>query len=741
MLSPAYSGLCFDNWGTEFLTQPSHPLLTYMYSPRYIARNPYFIAPREILDVASPATRVFSLVPLAAGGATPGSAPVQPSSPFGGTTAPAWLTNACGCVIYRGGAFPPAYAGNAFVADPQAHVVHRMVLRDNGLEPVASRPAEERSSEFLISVDPSFQPVQVANGPDGALYVLDRQDGSYRGRIYRIVPLGFKRPKTPQLSKANTGKLVALLSQANGWQRDTAARLLYERRDPVATAPLARTLAGSPNPLARLHALYVLDSLGTLRPELLARALSDRDGRVREHAVRLAETRLAMAAANDPAWNQLLAMTADPALRVRYQLAFTLGQGTPPGKALALAAILSRDPGNTWMQAAVLSSASDVANGLFLTLGQNLRFRNDPAGWAFLRRLANMIGVAGQPTEAGQVVDLINQTALGQEGATALLASLGEGLYCAGSPYFNSDPTGRIQRLFVSAFAIAANPYAADPLRTDALRAVSVGPDMFVNARSWLLDVFGNRQAPSVQAAAMALLGRFDNPQIAPTLIQRLRFYTPAVRRDIVAALLARPDRVADVMAALQDGRISPEDVGPLQRNYLRTFPAAATSDLAVRLLGPVPVERTNALQQFLPALGLKGVSDRGQAIFGARCATCHRLLGDGEGFGPELVQARIAGKRDILASIIEPDAVMAPNGPAQVVETAGGEVLIGLLLNQHPTSIGLGQANGARLVLPLANVRYMQAQSWSFMPAGLEEGLSPQDMADLLEYLMTIQR
>jgi hypothetical protein len=39
---------------------------------------------------------------------------------------------------------------------------------------------------------------------------------------------------------------------------------------------------------------------------------------------------------------------------------------------------------------------------------------------------------------------------------------------------------------------------------------------------------------------------------------------------------------------------------------------------------------------------------------------------------------------------------------------------------------------------LPRTNIQYLQAQPWSLMPEGLEEGLTPQGMADLLEYILT---
>jgi hypothetical protein len=39
--------------------------------------------------------------------------------------------------------------------------------------------------------------------------------------------------------------------------------------------------------------------------------------------------------------------------------------------------------------------------------------------------------------------------------------------------------------------------------------------------------------------------------------------------------------------------------------------------------------------------------------------------------------------------------------------------------------------------VLPRHNIQFLQAQSWSLMPEGLEAGLTAQNLADLLEYVV----
>src|SRR6185369_15139859 len=93
------------------------------------------------------------------------------------------------------------------------------------------------------------QIIEALGIPDEIVKHLDLSAGSDRGRIYRIVPEGFKQPPPPRLSHASLEELVATLEHPNGWHRDTAARLLYERNDRAAAPKLAELATQSPSPL------------------------------------------------------------------------------------------------------------------------------------------------------------------------------------------------------------------------------------------------------------------------------------------------------------------------------------------------------------------------------------------------------------------------------------------------------------------------------------------------------------
>jgi putative heme-binding domain-containing protein len=212
--------------------------------------------------------------------------------------------------------FDRAELEHVFTCEPVHNLVQHLVVRSDGTSFSAQRPESDGDTDFLASEDQWFRPVMARMGPDGALWVVDMyrymiehpdwlppegrkelepfyRQGETRGRIYRIVPKGRKRPADAagalRLDKLPVDELVAALENPNGWRRDKAQQLLIWRGDKSAVVPLEKLLTGSTRPWARLHALSTLDGLGSLRPAVVQQALHDPHPAVRRQALRVAE--------------------------------------------------------------------------------------------------------------------------------------------------------------------------------------------------------------------------------------------------------------------------------------------------------------------------------------------------------------------------------------------------------------------------------------------------------------------
>lgn len=271
------------------------------------------------------------------------------------------FTAACGPVIYRGDLFPNRFYGAAFICEPGGNFVRCDLLSEqNGL--LAATNAFP-GREFLASSDERFRPVNLANGPDGALYVADMYRGVIQhkiyvttylrdqvverglekpldlGRIYRVVPEKAELPKSTSLAGLSSIDLVAQLAQGNGWVRDTAQQLLVERNDAAALPALKRLVAHGHVPGA-VHALWVLAGMGRLEGAELA--LKAQHPKIRSAAIRVLEGNLRSEPANDLS-RQILAMTNDSSIEVRLQLMFSLGESRSPEAESAMLALLVAD--------------------------------------------------------------------------------------------------------------------------------------------------------------------------------------------------------------------------------------------------------------------------------------------------------------------------------------------------------------------------------------------------------------
>jgi putative membrane-bound dehydrogenase-like protein len=750
-------GLSFDDVGRRFACNNSDHIRLYMYDDRYAARNPFYSMPAPLASIAvdGPAAEVYRVSPeepwrvIRTKWRVAGlvSGPIE-----GGGRSAGYFTGATGNTIYRGNAFPPEYRDNAFVGDAGGNLVHRKVLYPDGVSLKAQRGPGEENREFVASTDTWFRPVQFANAPDGTLYIidmyretiehpwslpenlkkfLDLNSGNDRGRIYRLAPDGFRQPKPPRLGKASTAELVATLENPNGWHRDTAARLIYERQDKAAIRPLLRLVKNSREPLARMHALYCLDGLNALERKDIQLGLSDADPVVRQHAVKLSESFLE-AKPDSRLTEKLKSLATDSDINVRYQLTFTLGYLKPSDKARPLAAIARRDMDSSWTQAAILSSLKDGASEVFSYVSAEGPFTESKAGKDFLRQIVAVIGAQNNRAEAGQLLAYIQKLkdqGLGFE----LVRALGEGLKRSGS---SLERVGaNVGAVFASAKDVALNAGNGENARVQAIQLL--GQAGFDVGGAPALSLLELNQPQALQLAAIDTLGKFNDPRVGPALIERWNGLTPRLRTEAAAVLVARPDRATALLRAMETNSIRASALATTQTKFLRNHPDATVRQLAQKVLGAAPSStRQQVVDSFMPALNLKSDVTHGRKIYSERCVSCHRSGSEGHALGPDLVTVKNSGKDKLLVAILDPNREVRPEFVAYSVETKNDESLIGLIVNETATSVTVRQAFGKEDVIKRADIKKMQSQGQSLMPEGLEAGLAAQDIADLIAYV-----
>jgi putative heme-binding domain-containing protein len=154
------------------------------------------------------------------------------------------------------------------------------------------------------------------------------------------------------------------------------------------------------------------------------------------------------------------------------------------------------------------------------------------------------------------------------------------------------------------------------------------------------------------------------------------------------------------------------------------------------------PKADLNALRQ--AAMNNSGDPRRGQLVYRsatARCATCHKVHGQGGEVGPDLSQ--IGGKFDrthLIESILDPSAEILQGYHATVLETRAGRVFNGIVKSESARAITLLDAEGKSITIPRGDLVSRTLSKVSLMPEGLADGLTPAEFTDLISYLAALR-
>lgn len=734
-------GNAMDDWGNRFLSQNSKPAVHVVYSSTEQERNP-FVAPgasKVNLWTDNKVYRASGIEPwrlfrtkLRLSEKRNYPAPSVAHDVFSGCA---------GLQIYRGDAYPDEYRGNLFVGDVQANVVHRRALQPKGVTFSSERTENER--EFLSSTDNWFRPANLVNAPDGTLHIIDMyretietpdsmipevlemvdfRRGGDHGRIYRLAPEGFKIPARPELGKAGIKKLVATLEHRNGWWRDTAGRLLFERNDPGSLSLLKDLLREGKPAEARLHALHLLGSMGALDEGDLHAALSDRSPRLREHGLRYIGDGL------KGLEDKLASMTSDHEIRVRFQAALALGGMNGEQVVKSLGELAFRDDNDPWMRRAILSARPELALSMFQEILSKDRHNQ------LLEPLAFVIGARN---ESPEVMALLTELRLAKDGfrAEPVFSKLADGLKQAGGKMPDgAGASGFMQGLLAGGREVLKRKDTTIQEQLEAVRMLGQAP--WQDVAGDLLVLLDSSRAPEVQKEALSRLSVYDHAGLGDELIRRFPGLLPAMQAEVVEVLLSRGPWTIPLLDAVEKKQIASWRITPAQWSRLSKHKDREIREKAVEISSKERKSREKVVQEYQAALKLKGDRERGRQVFLQNCASCHRHGKEGYEVGPEL---KAPGNRDagsVLIQILDPNREVLGNFIQYFITLKDGRTVTGRIENETPSALTLRRAGGVTEDILRSNIQSMTSSGQSLMPEGFEEVISVESMSDLLEFL-----
>ena len=678
----------------------------------------------------------------------------------GNGRAAGYFTGATGVLFFDGdqwGSQPPT----ALVSDVGGNLVHRKQLAEDGLWWQGKRIDEK--SELVRSSDIWFRPVQLANGPDGTLYLLDMYreviehpaslpppikkqtdltSGRNRGRIWRVRRSDRPIRRTHEdLAALSPTELARRLDHLNGWHRETASRLLYQQQggqqQDGQTIEAIRAMAVSGNtPEGRLTAASLLAAIPNgLDRDSLDALLQDRHPAVR------ARTITSLNRMDKPAWMaELLAdrakdLASDPSLKVRFAAAASSRELFPDKQVRQV--FLTQVPIGMWDQAPLRAAVEASLGGearIILDSWMTAHADSLPDPW----------------------IDAAVYQTLLTSGPVPLL-DLHSQLQQADRPQLASRLQASIARLFARAsnlpdevarsrFALWRQEQVAKPIAQQ-ITERSTSPQLLASAslvttlpseelltlRSRVLSA----DTPIAWKRAAIEQGWFRDEAGQDQLVEAIGHLPPELIPVAVRSLLQRPASIARLLDQIDSGTLSAEQI---PGDAWSTITSQKDSQLAARgaeLRGATQsVQWESIAADYRMAWRDPGNIAAGKELFQKHCASCHRIHGIGQDIGPALGSLAAKANDQIALSVAEPSREVDPRYQVFQAVTTDQQVIVGILLESNDQAVTLKTAQGKEERIERTELEQLNSSGKSLMPEGLLPLLNPQQFRDLLDFL-----
>jgi putative membrane-bound dehydrogenase-like protein len=674
-----------------------------------------------------------------------------------------------GAMVYLGDNWPERYRGSIFLVNLHGRRVNHDVLERKG-----SGYAARHAKDFLLAGDPWFRGIELAQGPDGAVWLLDWSDagechesdahGAHResGRIYRIAH-GSPRPVRVDLGAAADADLVRLQLHPNDWHGRHARRILQERAAAGADtsrvhAELRALFEREPDETRKLRALWTLHATGGADADWLASLLEHPGEDVRAWAVRL------LVEGKDPpaaAVSRLEALArGDPSPRVRLHLASAL-QRMPPAARWGIAeGLLARaeDAGDSNLPFMIWYGVEPLVPldpGRAVALIPRTRI---PAIRERLARRAASLDPGASSLDA--LVKLLGDTQAA-ESARDVLAGMLEALrgrkdvappagwtdaYAALSATRDGVVRERVDLLALSfgdrgaeesLARLAADASADAEARARALGALAErrAPALAPRLRTLLSD-------PAVRGPALRALAAYEDLEAARDVLKAHASLPPAERADALHSLASRASTARLLLDAVDSGTVPRKDITAFTARQMRALRDPEIDRRIESAWGsarPAAREKRRLIARYKALLGPDrlAAADRssGKALFGRLCMPCHKLFGEGGDVAPDLTGSNRDNIDYILENLLDPSAVVGRDNQLATLVLADGRVLSGIVRRRSEKTLTVRAVN-EEVVVPAEEVLSETSSELSLMPEGTLESLSDDEARDLIAYL-----
>ncbi|MBC8326939.1 MAG: c-type cytochrome [Verrucomicrobia subdivision 3 bacterium] len=672
-------------------------------------------------------------------------------------------------IVYEGGALP-GYEGNIISG---MSLVNR--VQASRLYPDNSTFRTVDTPPMVTTEDRWFRIVDTKAGPDGAVYFADWYDSRLShldprdtwhkssGRIYRMHAKDAKPSKPFDYSKLSTTELLNLLGHPNKWHRQTAQRLIADRRNASIVPDLTREFMNFKGQGA-LEIFWAINHSGGFTPKFAEKTLTHANPFVRFWTIRLLGDSHTM---TPTLRAKLIALAkTETHAEVRSCLAASCKRWVAKDSFPILAALIHRNedvndkhiPLLIWwaLENKAVSGSGDLTRlltdksiwaapmtqtHLIKRLGQ--RFTAEPTS-ANLKTAARLLALAPTAADRTKFAVGMEEGLRGnsvQNPPKALLAETSK-LWNASkhTPTLISLATRLgLPEAMGEAIALVKNPKTSASERRALTKLLSERRSD--SALDLLLSQFKTEKTSSRRIELMTALQRFEHDSVGTVLLARYAEMPQRERESAQNILSSRANWSLEFITAIDAGKIKREDVRPATVLAMQSHKQKTIAALVKKHWGQLR-QSTEAKQQRMQSVAAliaenQGDAEAGKLVFAIACAACHRLRGQGGNIGPSLDAYQLNNPGFLIPAVVDPSLGIREEYAGFNVVTKDNQRLTGFIAQTAPKFIVLRDLAQNSITLPRKEIKDLQAMPVSLMPEGLLDTLTPQQVRDLFAFLM----
>ncbi|MBL9212452.1 MAG: c-type cytochrome, partial [Opitutaceae bacterium] len=251
-----------------------------------------------------------------------------------------------------------------------------------------------------------------------------------------------------------------------------------------------------------------------------------------------------------------------------------------------------------------------------------------------------------------------------------------------------------------------------------------------------LVALLQGAEDPAVVQTALETIRRSASDRVPAVLLENWNRFPPSVRPTVIEILTGRADWADRFLSAVEQGAVPASAIPAGNRQRLLRIAQPALQARAKALFTAAgSANRQAVVARYREVSRLTGDVQRGLQVFNQACSACHVFVGTNS-VGPPLGTYRDKSVDDFLIAILDPNAAIEPKYTAYTVTLKDGRELAGVISDESGAGFTLTLPGNVTQRVARPEVSAVTALGVSLMPDGLEAGVSPQDMADLIAYL-----